>query len=169
MKIIAGLTAKQTFTLSGYSASDDWVLTGKLADTSTTHELASGLFSGSGTEWTLTIPDTTTTGYTAGDYTLYLVATLDGDSEVAAQLPSSVVTLGTVSHNQIMVTALTALMEGKSTKDYTSLAVDGESITRLTPEEATKWLAFYEKRLSAEKRAAHGASGITTVKMGFSA
>jgi hypothetical protein len=169
MKITAGLTAKKVFTLADYSADDGWAVSGTLADGTNTYVLAAELFDGDGTEWTLTIPLATTTDYAAGDYTLYLTATKDSSPETAFESSAQVVALGTVSHARKMVTALKALMEGASTKDYSSLSTpEGESITRLTPEERIDWLTHYRKELAKEQRAATGAGGVGNVQMRFS-
>jgi len=169
MKITAGLTAKKVFTLTGYSAADGWAITGTLADGTNTYTLAAGVFSGSATAWTLTIPPATTTGYSPGDYALYLTATKDSSPETALETSVQVVALGTISHARKMVTALTALMEGASTKDYVSLTTpEGESITRLTPEERIGWLRHYQKELTKEKSAAApGSTGVKIIQVGF--
>lgn len=169
MKITVGLPAKQTFILPNHSASDGWALSGKLSDGTTTTELETSAFSGSGTEWTLSIPSATTTGFSAGNLSLYIIATNGTDpDELAMQQPVTVDALGTISHNLQMVTAINALMLGRTSKAYESLTTDsGESITRIKPEELQDWLRFYEKRLAAEMAAAAGVPRVGTVKMRF--
>lgn len=168
MKIIAGLPFQHEFDLSGYSSDDGWVVTGKLANTSVSDDLASGLFTPSGSDWTLDIPSSTTTGYVAGNRTLYLIATADSLEELVYQSPIVIEALGTVSHAQKMVTALQALMEGRADKAYESFTTpDGESITRLDPEKLRKWLAHYEIKLGAELHAAAGGGRIKRIQMEF--
>lgn len=171
MKITIGLPVNYTWTLADYDAGDGYSISGQLVDSAgTSHELTSPKFSGSGTSWTLTLSANTPTTLTdAGDYTLYLIAEKSGEvDQVAAQIPVTVEALGTISHAQQMVTALRALMVGASTKDYASLTtVDGESITRLKPEERVKWLAYYEKRLAAERATANGTGTVKTIETRF--
>lgn len=168
MKITAGLPFKKTFSLPGYSAGDGWTLAGKLSNSAGTIDLATGLFSGDGEDWTLSIPAATTTGYAAGDRTLYLLATLDGEVELAYESPASIEVLGTISHNRAMVTALRALMEGRPLKAYESMTTtSGESITRLDPEKLKTWLDYYERRLGVEDRRAAGKKRIGSANYGF--
>lgn len=168
MKVTVGLPAKQAFTLAGYSAADGWALTGKIAGPDGAYDLAAGLFTGVGTAWTLTIDVATTGAYAAGDRTLYLIATKEGEYEVVLEEPCSIVALGTVSHSQKMVTALRALMEGASAKDYISLSTpEGESITRLSPEDRIKWLRHYEKRFADEQRIARSGARVKRIQLGF--
>ena len=168
MKITAGLPVKYSFSLPNYSAADGWVLSGQLTDAAGSYALASGLFTATTTDWVLSIPSATTTDYDAGDCMLYVVASLDGAEEVVLTQPSVIEAIGTVSHNRKMVTALNALMLGRTDKAYESLSTaDGESITRLEPEKLQNWLIFYEGRLAAELSAATGAGRIKRIQVGF--
>lgn len=168
MKIIAGLPAKYNFTLPNHSASNGWTLAGQLTDTDGTYALATDLFTGDGSTWTLAIPSATTASYAAGDCMLYVVATLDTTEETVLSEASTIEALGTVSHNRKMVTALNALMEGRSTQAYETLTTpDGESISRLDPEKLQQWLLFYEKRLATEHAARAAGSIIKTHQIGF--
>ncbi len=168
MRITAGIPFKTSVTLADHDASDGWSISGKLSSPLATVSLSSSLFSGDETEWTLNFPASTTAALTPGNHTLYLIAELDGQEELAIQVPVSVEAIGTVSHNAKMVSALRALMEGRPDHAYDSYATeDGESITRLKPEEITGWLRFYEKRLDGEKRIAAGGGRVRTIQMGF--
>ncbi len=167
MKITAALPFKRIFSLADYSASDGWVITGKLSDADGSYELAAELFDGEGIAWTLSIPAETTTDYSAGDCTLYLLATLDGAAEVALELPCSIVELGTVSHARQMVTRLEAIAKELATKKYVTLSTSGgESIT-LDREGVEAQLRKYRKELAAEQSAAAGGSPVKTFKIGF--
>lgn len=160
MKITAGLPFKHIFSFDDYSADGGYVLTGKISDAEGSYDLAAGDFDGDGTDWTLYLDDTTTTGYAAGDCVLYIMAALDGVSEVIYQAPIKIEALGTVSHARKMVTAIEALMEGRTDKAYESMVTpDGEQITRLDPDKLQKWLAYYKRALAKETRRGSGSPG----------
>lgn len=166
MKITAGLPFNRTFSFADYTEAEGYSLSGKIHDGSTETELASSLFTADGDQWDLAIPAATTTGYTAGSATLYIIATKSGVETLVSQAPVVIEALGTLSHNQTMVTALRSVMEGRTEKEYESLTTpSGESITRLDPEKIQKWLQYYEKRLANETARASSGSRVRNIQM----
>lgn len=56
------------------------------------------------------------------------------------------------SHVQKVVDALRSTMEKKATRDQSAMMVEGQSISRMTPDDILMWLGKYEHKLRAEKQ-----------------
>jgi len=173
MKIDAGLTAKGEFSLSGYSTDDGWTVRGRIVNATNDLALATSLFSGSGAVWTLKIPKVTTAAYAAGTYTLQLIAIDPDDSEEypVYSEPLTVSGAGMVdlrTNNEIVLEQLRTVIRAKSTKDYESMSIDGQSITRLSWDDILKAEKTFARRVADERRTAGGGSQIKNLQVGFS-
>lgn len=72
------------------------------------------------------------------------------------------------SHNERVVDALRAMMEGKASVDQASLSVDGQSLSRYSFTELRELLATYEWRLRQERNQERGGRPDTHRQVRFS-
>jgi len=112
----------------------------------------------SGTEYTFTLDNSATSGYTAGDYFWVLKVIQTSDSETLV-IDSGKITVkdnffattgDTRSHAKIMVDKLESLLEGKADADVSSYAIAGRSLNKLTVEEMLKWRDYYKAEYQRE-------------------
>ena len=112
----------------------------------------------SGTEYTFTLDNSATSGYTSGDYVWFLKVLQTSDSETLI-LDSGKITVkdnffattgDTRSHAKIMVDKLESLLEGKADADVSSYAIAGRSLNKLTVEEMLKWRDYYKAEYQRE-------------------
>jgi hypothetical protein len=170
MKIYAGLTAKKVFTLDDYSAADGWSVSAGLVVSDQTN-INLGNLSGDGTEWTLTIPISTSIGIPLGDHSIVLYAAKDGEIYLAHREAVTAAAYSQTdmrSHNEIVLAQLRTVIQTKSTKDHASLSIDGQAISRMPWDEIIKAEKHYARLVAAEKRAATGGTRINNVQIGFS-
>ena len=112
----------------------------------------------SGTEYTFTLDNSATSGYTAGDYVWFLKVLQTSDSETLI-IDSGKITVkdnffattgDTRSHAKIMVDKLESLLVGKADADVSSYAIAGRSLNKLTVEEMLKWRDYYKAEYQRE-------------------
>ena len=112
----------------------------------------------SGTEYTFTLDNSATSGYTAGDYVWFLKVLQTSDSETLV-IDSGKITVkdnffattgDTRSHAKIMVDKLESLLEGKADADVSSYSIAGRSLNKLTVEEMLKWRDYYKAEYQRE-------------------
>ena len=112
----------------------------------------------SGTEYTFTLDNSATAGYTAGDYIWFLKVLQTSDSETLV-IDSGKLTVkdnyfattgDTRSHAKVMVDKLESLLEGKADADVSSYAIAGRSLNKLTVEEMLKWRDYYKAKYQKE-------------------
>ncbi len=112
----------------------------------------------SGTEYTFTLDNSATSGYTSGDYVWFLKVLQTSDSETLI-IDSGKITVkdnffattgDTRSHAKIMVDKLESLLEGKADADVSSYAIAGRSLNKLTVEEMLKWRDYYKAEYQRE-------------------
>ena len=112
----------------------------------------------SGTEYTFTLDNSATAGYTAGDYIWFLKVLQTSDSETLV-IDSGKLTVkdnyfattgDTRSHAKVMVDKLESLLEGKADADVSSYAIAGRSLNKLTVEEMLKWRDYYKAEYQRE-------------------
>ena len=112
----------------------------------------------SGTEYTFTLDNSATSGYTAGDYVWFLKVLQTSDSETLI-IDSGKITVkdnffattgDTRSHAKIMVDKLESLLEGKADADVSSYAIAGRSLNKLTVEEMLKCRDYYKAEYQRE-------------------
>ena len=112
----------------------------------------------SGTEYTFTLDNSATSGYTAGDYVWFLKVLQTSDSETLV-IDSGKITVkdnffattgDTRSHAKIMVDKLESLLEGQADADVSSYSIAGRSLNKLTVEEMLKWRDYYKAEYQRE-------------------
>ena len=132
----------------------------------------------SGTEYTFTLDNSATAGYTAGDYIWFLKVLQTSDSETLV-IDSGKLTVkdnyfattgDTRSHAKVMVDKLESLLEGKADADVSSYAIAGRSLNKLTVEELLRWRDYYRaeyKQEVAEFRIGNNEGSGRVVKVQF--
>ncbi|MBK8663251.1 MAG: hypothetical protein IPN18_16220 [Ignavibacteriales bacterium] len=129
-----------------------------------------------GSGFAFSIPAATSADYTAGNYKLHIYATLsDAKYFVGVQdvqiLPNPFTATGdTREHNQKMLDAINATLEGRAVQEYQSLAINGYSVTQLSPSELMRWRSYYINELRKQANAdriSSGKSPLNTVFVKF--
>jgi hypothetical protein len=170
LTIYAGMTFSGSFPLPGYSASGGWEISARLVNASRVIELDAALFSGSGTTWALLAPKATTTAWTAGDYTLQLVASQDGESVVVANRAARVVDSGAAdlrSDARKALEEIDAILAQKASQDHSELSIDGRSIKRMGWTELLAARSHFAALVDAEDRALRGESALRKIPVRF--
>jgi len=170
VKIYDGLTFRRVFTLSEFSAANGYSMRARLVNATEQIEIETERFSGSGTEWTLTIPATETGNYTAGTYTLQIIAVKDGEEILAHSESAEVIAAGAAdlrSYNRRMLDNLNEVIAAKSTQDYSDLTINGRSIKRMKWDEIIAARNYFARLVQAEERKAAGQGGIRTIQVRF--
>ena len=132
----------------------------------------------SGTEYTFTLDNSATAGYTAGDYIWFLKVLQTSDSEtliidsgkITVKDNFFATTTDTRSHAKIMVDKLESLLEGKADADVSSYSIAGRSLNKLTVEELLRWRDYYRaeyKQEVAEFRIGNNEGSGRVVKVQF--
>lgn len=116
--------------------------------------------------------------YEAGDYNwqLEIIRASDderivlsrGEIEVIADLDISGTDVR--SHNEIMLSKIESLLEGKADSDVSSYSIAGRSLTKMGFQELVDAKNYYRSEVLREKRlldAKNGRSGASTVKVRF--
>lgn len=97
-------------------------------------------------------------------WTCFVVRIADEARRTLAQgrfevLPNLAVASGDQrSHAERMVDQLQALIEGRALSDAASYEIAGRKITKLSPDDLTKWLAHYRRELRLETNRRNGRS-----------
>src|SRR3972149_3035963 len=153
-EIVAGDTLKFKKSLSDYPATI-WTLTYYLLKSGTQIT-----FSGTadGTDHLINVANTTTAGWTAGicKFESYISKTGEryeissGTIEVKPNLATQTSGYDTRSHAKKVLDALESLLEGKASRDVMQITINGQSISKLTPDELRKWRNEYRSQYQAE-------------------
>jgi hypothetical protein len=125
-----------------------------------------------------TASNSSTYAYEAGKYfwQLEIIRTSDserivisrGEIEVIADLDVSGTDIR--SHNEIMLSKIESLLEGKADSDVSSYSIAGRSLTKMGFQELVDAKNYYKSEVLREKRlidAKNGRSGASTVKVRF--
>ena len=112
----------------------------------------------SGTEYTFTLDNSNTAGYTAGDYFWVLKVIQTSDSETLV-IDSGKITVkdnffattgDTRSHAKIMLDKIESLIEGRADADVSSYSIAGRSLNKLSVQELTEWRNYYKAEYQKE-------------------
>lgn len=57
------------------------------------------------------------------------------------------------THNEIMITKIESLLEGKADSDVSSYSIAGRSLNKLTPQELIEWRDYYKREVAKDKKA----------------
>lgn len=118
-----------------------------------------------GTGFRFTIPAATTAGYTAGNYRIYLYATsglakyLIGQATLVIRPNPLTATGDTREHNQKMLDAINATLEGRATQEYASMTINGYSVSQMPPDELLRLRSYYKNEIRKADNADRIASG----------
>ncbi len=110
-----------------------------------------------GSDYLLTIPSATTSGFTPGNYMWQLEIERNSDNErinidrghwaVLTDLDNNV---DPRTHNEIMLSKIESLLEGKADSDVSSYSIAGRSLNKLTPQELLDWRDYYRREVARE-------------------
>jgi hypothetical protein len=167
--LYAGYDARRTYTLEKISG-DDWTLSARLIGSGGTAAIEAANVDSSGTTHVLTVPSTALSGLSAGVYTLQLIATNGTTTEIVLSETVSLVAddttdLRTSARKQL--DAINAVLEGKASKDETSVSYNGRSISRMSWDELLNARDRLRRQVTNEERKAAGRSKITSVGLKF--
>lgn len=153
-KIYAGNTLKFTDTLSDYSAADGWTLAYYIVGTVDQPTFSS---TPSGRDFSFTV-DAVTTGTLAPGVHAYQakvskageVYTVDeGIFSIVQDFAKATAAFDPRSPVRIAFENVTAMMQGRATKEEASYMIAGRSLSRLTPKEVMDW--YYRLKAAVEK------------------
>ena len=162
--ITAGFDVEWDESLAEYSA-ETYGLSATLILTSSGATRITVAATANGTDFSFSIPASSTANYTAGDYKLYLYATLGsskyliGTQDVEIKANPLTATGDQRSHTRKVLDAIDAVLENRATQEYASMSINGYSITQLSPAELLKLKDHYEAKLKQEQNAEGMAAG----------
>ena len=125
---------------------------------------------GTSQSYEVSVPASTTQGLSPGPWSWDAYMTRISDSArvriVTGRLevlPNSAIATGdTRSHARRMLAAIEALLEGRSVSDVASYTIQNRSLTKLTPEELTRWRNYYRREIQREDAAEAARQGKAT-------
>lgn len=167
--LYGGYAAKRTYSLPGFDAAVWTVMSARLVGAASA-DIAAANITGSGTDWELTIPAESLASLASGNYTLQLLANNGTVTVVAASETVSVVAAGSTdlrSTARKQLDAINAVIEGKATKDESSISYNGRSISRMSWPDLLDARDRLARQVKAEENKAAGRSKIKTVGMRF--
>ena len=170
--ITAGDSIDWLITLDDYPASDSWVLTYYLVNSSAQITLAA---IASGDDHAITKTAAGTAAYSPGDYAYqgYVAKGTDRwlvESGLITVLPNfATQTTGYDARNEfrIIADAIIAVQQSKATKDQLAYSVAGRSISRMSPAELTQWYEWADRKASRLEAIAKGRNNSGIIKVTF--
>jgi len=169
-KLFAGYDSRRTYTLENYSAADGWSVTVRLIGSGGSADIDAINAEGSGTAWTLTVPAAALSALTSGVYTLQLIAADGTTTEIAVSETVQVIAASETdlrSSARKQLDAIDAVLEGKASKDESSISYNGRSISRMSWEELQTARDRIARNVRDEERRAAGKKKIQSVTVGF--
>ncbi len=112
----------------------------------------------SGTEYTFTLDNSATSGYTAGDYFWVLKVLQTSDSETLV-IDSGKITVkdnffattgDTRSHAKLMLEKIESILEGRADADVSSYSIQGRSLSKISIAELLQWRDYYKAEYQKE-------------------
>ena len=112
----------------------------------------------SGTEYTFTLDNSNTSGYTSGDYFWVLKVLQTSDSE-SLVIDSGKITVkdnffattgDTRSHAKIMLDKIESILEGRADADVSSYSIQGRSLSKISIAELLQWRDYYKAEYQKE-------------------
>ena len=167
--IQAGFAALRNYTLPSHPASQNWILTARIITPTTTVEIPTTDILRSGeTDIALLITVATLATLPAGPITLQIIATSTGDPQIAHQEHLTLLAADATelrSQNRRTLDALNATLEGKATRDQSSISYNGRAISRLSWDELLKARRALVALVADETRRAAGTAKIQSVQL----
>lgn len=149
--IFAGDTVKWTKTLSDYPSSDGWTLWYSFRGPS---ELPDQTAAASGSGYLLTIPVSATTPLLAGTYNWTARVSKAGETHTVARGVLTVtLVVGAIvqSHNEKMLAAINAALEGRVVADMQQYTIGGRMVTKIPFEKLMHYKGVYEARVARDR------------------
>ena len=112
----------------------------------------------SGTEYTFTLDNSNTSGYTSGDYFWVLKVLQTSDSE-SLVIDSGKITVkdnffattgDTRSHAKVMLDKIESILEGRADADVSSYSIQGRSLSKISIAELLQWRDYYKAEYQKE-------------------
>lgn len=158
--ITQGDTIKWRKSLPDYLPSDGWVLTYQFAHHDEPNVSVNATNNGDQTHL-VTISATASAAFRrAGTWMWQAYVTLSGERFTVARGSivvrpdiASVPNADTRSHARKVLDAIEAVLENRATMEQSSIAIGGQSITLLAPEELIRWRSVYAAEVQMEERA----------------
>ncbi len=152
----AGTTVKYTRSLSDYPANDGWTMTVHLRGDDNT---ANATVTPSGADYVVEFMSATTAGLVSGQYQWAEIVTKSGVGTVQADHGNVFVEPnfatagpgGLRTHEERVLAALRAKLEGRITADQETLHVEGMLIERIPLKEIPALIDRYQAKVSAQK------------------
>lgn len=158
-KFAAGDSLSWKKSLGDYLASDGWVLTYALVNSSALIEITG---TASGDDHLIELSAATTAAYTAGEYKYQAYATSaalserykvdEGTVTIRPNFATQSTGYDDRTHVKKVLDALEAVILGKASKDQLSYSIAGRSISRLSPSEILEFYNEYRERYAREQR-----------------
>lgn len=160
------VTWKRSF--DSYKASDGWTLTYYFRGAATLDKAASA----DGDDHLIELTTANTDTLTAGEYVWAakvgkgseLITVAAGTLTVLADLADASAGHESRPHCKIMLDAIEAVLQGKSSQDVQSYSIQGRSLTRMSPEELETWRNKYRKEWRTYQRRLDRKNGKTTAR-----
>jgi hypothetical protein len=166
--LYGGLSADRKYIFPDYPASAGWSVKARLIGGTEPVEIPAENAACVGNEWRLTVPASLTNNLASGNYTLMVIAFNATHEHLAAKdhvrfFASTETDLR--SQNRRTLDALNAMLEGKATRDQTSLSINGRSISRMSWPELLAARDNIARQVQAEEARLSGRSRVKTVYM----
>jgi hypothetical protein len=125
-----------------------------------------------GTDFVISLDGATTGAYTAGRYHWTAFIERQSDNE-RITIDSGFWDVESKSadprtHAVKMLAAIEALLENRSTADVSSYAINGRSLTKMSPDELMTWRSRYKAEVVRQNRKARGLSANSRTLVDFS-
>lgn len=172
----AGDTVKWRLDLPDYLPADGWAVTYAFVQSSN-QQTATGSDNGDGTHL-ITISATDSDDFLTGIYFFQAYATLAGERfkvregrlEVKPNFATATSGVDARTHVKTVLDALEATIANKASRDQLSYTINGNTISKMAPEEIIKWhnhyTMLYRQELAAE-RVANGEQPGNMIKVRF--
>ena len=113
---------------------------------------AAGVAADDNSYWTVTVPAGITALWSAGAVHFQGLVTSAGVVYLADEGSLNVrPNLGQVTFEQRVLSAIRALLENRATDDQVTLALDGVSLGRMTPDQLLKWEQTFARRVALQE------------------
>ena len=162
--IFAGDTIKFTKTLGDYPATDGWTLAYSFRGPSSFSDQTA---TASGSGYLVTIPVSVTTALAAGNYYWSARVSLAGEVHTVARGVLTVTLVAGAfvqSHNEKMLAAINAALEGRVVADMQQYTIGGRMVTKIPFEKLMHYKGVYEAKVFRDRNP--GKIGVT-VAFGF--
>ena len=168
--LYGGFSAARSYSLPKFSTLNGWSLKARIHHPGGTVDIAAENATGSGTNWTLTIPPASLEEIDTGHITLILIAVSSTTEQVAHReglqfIAATETDLRTPAEKTLE--AIEALLQGKATQDQSSVSYNGRSISRFSWEELQNARDRIRREIKQQNERAAGKPKIKSVFQRF--